>query len=224
MENIPKYVINLKRREDRLQKFYDTIPFPKDNIQVVYGFDGKNYENENEEEKNIYNKLPNQLNPGEKGCFISHIRIYKDIIKKNIPYSIIFEDDAILCDDFKNKLQIVIDEMPTDTQILYFGGRFSQDFRMEQHTCRNITQNIVAHNNVNWNHRDQGNHDRTTHSYIISNTLAKQFIQYFENNVELYLAVDHWMIKYCMNNQIPIYNSYPLLCYSDACSPDSDIR
>jgi hypothetical protein len=38
--------------------------------------------------------------------------------------------------------------MPEDTQILYFGGRFSPDFKMEPHTRIIITKNIVAHSSV----------------------------------------------------------------------------
>jgi GR25 family glycosyltransferase involved in LPS biosynthesis len=232
MENIPKYVINLKRRNDRLQKFYEIIPFSKENINIVYGFDGKNYFNESEEELMIYNNLlpgislftGENLLPGEKGCFISHIRIFKDIIKHNIPFAIVFEDDIILCEDFKNKLEIIINEMPQNTQILYFGGRLNPDFRMEEHTCTKITENIVAHNKINWIYRDWNNHDRCTFGYIISNTLAKTFIKYFENNVDINVPLDHWMIRLCMDNQIPIYNSYPLLSYSHGNSSDSDIR
>jgi glycosyl transferase family 25 len=224
MEDKKIYVINLKRRPDRLQKFYDVVPFPQESINVVYGFDGKNYENESEEDKLMYNKLGHSLLPGEKGCFISHIRIFKDIIENNIPFGIVFEDDAILCEDFKSKFELLVNEMPTDTQMLYFSGRFTPEFKMEENTFTKVTENIVAHNKVEWGNRNQDNHDRCTHGYIISQSLARKFVGFFENNVDLGLPVDHWMVKMSMNNEISIYNSYPLLCHSAACSPESDIR
>jgi glycosyl transferase family 25 len=223
MENIKMYVINLKRRFDRLQKFYESVPFSKEKIDVIYGFDGKNYENESEEEKIIFNKLSKRLNPGEKGCIISHIRIFKDIIKNNVPYAIIMEDDCIFCDDFNNKFEILINEMPLDTKILYFGGRFKPYFKMRENTCSKITENIVAHKCVNWISRDRREHDRCNHGYIISQELAKEFITHFENNLNLVFAIDNWMVKVCINNNIPIYNSYPLLCYVPWFS-DSDIQ
>ena len=42
MNNIKKaYVLNLKRRPDRLIKFYDSYPYKKDFIEVVEAIDGK---------------------------------------------------------------------------------------------------------------------------------------------------------------------------------------
>jgi GR25 family glycosyltransferase involved in LPS biosynthesis len=224
MTEIDKYVINLKRRPDRLENFYKTCSFPEENIKVVYGFDGKNYDNELETEKKIYNKLSSNLMPGEKGCFISHIRIYKDIVAKKIPFAIIFEDDGVFCDDFKNQLEICIHEMPSDTKILYFGGRFTPDFKMHPVTCLPITEHIVAHTNDDWHNRNFVNHDRCTFGYIISYSLARYFIDCFEGNFYLDCAIDNWMLKICMNNKIPIYNTFPLLSHSNCCTADSDIR
>jgi GR25 family glycosyltransferase involved in LPS biosynthesis len=218
------YVVNLKRRPDRLEHFYNTCSFPKEKIHVVYGFDGKNYDNELENEKHLYNKLSHNLLPGEKGCFISHMRMFKDIVANKIPYAIIFEDDGNFCHDFKNKLELCIHEMPSDTKILYFGGRFSPDFKMDLDTFVPITEHIVAHTNVDWYNRDCGNHDRCTFGYIISCSLAQYFIDCFEANFYLDFAIDNWMVKICMDNKIPIYNTCPLLCYSDIVTKDSDIR
>jgi GR25 family glycosyltransferase involved in LPS biosynthesis len=218
------YVVNLQRRPDRLESFYNTCSFPKDKIHVVYGFDGKNYENELENEKHIYNKLSSSLLPGEKGCFISHMRIFKDIVNNKIPFGMIFEDDGIFCNDLKNKLEACICEMPPNTKILYFGGRFTPDFKMEQGTFNQITEHIVAHTNVDWYSRHCGNHDRCNDAYIISYSLAEYFIKLFESNINLDCAIDNWMVKTCMNNNIPIYNTYPLLSYTEIITKDSDIR
>ncbi len=39
------------------------------------------------------------LSPGEVGCALSHLAIYKKIIEENIPYALIFEDDAVISPD-----------------------------------------------------------------------------------------------------------------------------
>jgi glycosyl transferase family 25 len=134
MENMNIYVINLKRRPDRLEKFYERINFPKEKINVINAFDGKNYVNENISEKQLYNRLPNKLLPGEKGCFISHIMAYKDIIKNDKNFSMIFEDDCFFCNDFTSKINTIINEIPKDTQILYIGGRIPPNFKMNPNT------------------------------------------------------------------------------------------
>jgi len=222
ISDIPKFVINLKRRADRLERFQKSVNLQ--DIITVYGFDGKNPGSESDFEKNVFNILPNNLMVGEKGCFISHLRIYQKIVQENIPYAIIFEDDAIFCEDFENKLERIIQNIPNNTDILYFGGRFHADFKMEGGTYLPISENIVAHTNIRWEQRNQGNHDRTTIGYIISNNLANRLINMFNFGQLNNYAVDHFLIKYCMNNSIQILNTYPLLCYSSAVSSDSDIR
>jgi GR25 family glycosyltransferase involved in LPS biosynthesis len=152
------------------------------------------------------------------------MRMFKDIVANKIPYAIIFEDDGNFCHDFKNKLEVCIREMPSDTKILYFGGRFSPDFKMAPDTFVPITEHIVAHTNVDWYNRNDCNHDRCTFGYIISCSLAQYFIDCFEANFYLNFAIDNWMLKICMDNKIPIYNTYPLLCYSEILAKDSDIR
>jgi GR25 family glycosyltransferase involved in LPS biosynthesis len=227
MEDINIYLINLKRRPDRLENFYKRYNFPKEKINLINAFDGKNYENENEEGKQLYNRLSSNLLPGEKGCFISHIMAYKEIIKNNNNFSIIFEDDCFFCEDFNDKINNVVNEMPKDTQILYIGGRFTPNFKMDLNTCIKITENIVQHNISNWHSRNWDNHDRGTYGYIISKELASKFINFSENNYNFNSnlpAIDHWIIKTCVDNNIPIYNSYPLLCFSDINSEQSDIR
>lgn len=224
MDKLKQYVINLKRRPDRLQYFYDNYPFDKNNVEVVYGFDGKNVEQENKDEVNIFNKLSRSLMSGEKGCFISHLRIYKDIVDKNIPFAVVMEDDGIFCENFKEKINQVVNEMPNDCQILYFGGRFEPYFKMESGTFESISNNIVSHNQITWEQRNCMNHDRGTYGYIISYNLARFFINTYNANVHLDLAIDNWMLKTCMNNNIKILNANPLLCHSPACTTDSDIR
>jgi GR25 family glycosyltransferase involved in LPS biosynthesis len=224
MVEIKIYVVNLKRRPDRLENFYKACSFPKEKIHAVYGFDGTNYDNELENEKHIYHKLSSNLLPGEKGCLISHMRIFKDIVDNKIPFGMVFEDDGFFCDDFKNKLELCIHEMPLDTKILYFGGRFTPDFKMAPDTFVPITEHIVAHRNIDWYNRDCLNHDRGTFGYIISYSLAEYFIKYLDSNMHLDNAVDHFMIRVCMNNNIPIYNTYPLLSYAEPVTKDSDIR
>lgn len=225
MNNIKIYVINLKRRTDRLEKFYknfEDFSFDKEKIEVVYGFDAKNAENESYIEKTIFNNLPNNLTKGEKGVFISNIRIYKDIIDKNITFAIIMEDDAYFCKDFKTKLDKVINEMPLNTEILYFGGRFYADFRMQEGTFIQISDNIVQHDySAGWN---AINHDRCNYGYIISNSFAKCLVQAFEKNINVNYAVDDFIVRTCRNHNTLIYNSCPLLVHGDAYSIESDIR
>jgi GR25 family glycosyltransferase involved in LPS biosynthesis len=227
MQSIKQYLINLKRRPDRLQQFYDNYPFEKTSVEVIYGFDGKNPENENINElRTFHSLLSNNLMPGEKGCFISHLRIYQDMIDKNIPLAVVMEDDAIFCENFKERMNELVNEMPNDFQILYFGGRFQPEFKMDPATCHPVSTNIVSYPPIQWNQRNPGMHDRTTHGYIISRALAIWFMEQFRCRTDVtHLAIDNWMVQMCMDNsvEIKILSANPLLAYSPWIS-DSDIR
>ena len=93
-----KYIINLKRRKDRLKKFKKTSPFKFEEIQVFKGFDGL-HPNNNEYGLDEYKIISehSQMKEGEKGCFISHLNIWRDMVKNDIEYAYVIEDDAIFC-------------------------------------------------------------------------------------------------------------------------------
>lgn len=56
---------------------------------------------------NVYDYPACALTPGEIGCSLSHIGIYKNMISENIPYAMILEDDVILPDDFLDMLEAI---------------------------------------------------------------------------------------------------------------------
>jgi GR25 family glycosyltransferase involved in LPS biosynthesis len=82
------YVITI--RENRFRDFIkdipDTLPL---SLLKINGTNGKyiNYEE-------LPNYISHKLRRGEIGCFDSHLRALKDIIKNKIECGIIFEDDA----------------------------------------------------------------------------------------------------------------------------------
>ena len=68
------------------------------------------------------NEFPNRdpfMNTGEIGCFLSHYNIWKDIIEKEIPYSIVFEDDAkINTKIFPEHLKIIMNNAPENFGVI----------------------------------------------------------------------------------------------------------
>lgn len=215
-----KTVVNLKRRSDRLKQFIKRCPFV--NVNVLYGFDGSKLLNEQDKFK--ANQLT-KINIGEIGCFISHIRCYEYMIKNDIEYMLIFEDDCIFCDDFINKLNNVLIEYnehklnDKNVDILYIGGRFEPNFVTDSNNCLKISENIVKHLD---NNNDRNNLDRTTHSYIISKYTAGFLLDIFYNS-RIDMPIDHWLIHIFNKYNYSIFSSQPLLCYSPLVG-DSDIR
>ena len=139
------------------------------------------------------------------------------MLEKNYPYALIMEDDAIFCPGFHTKFLNVISESPNDTDILFIGGRFQPNFYMKN--CTEVSKSIVKHASFN-NPLDS---DRTTHAYIISNKMAKFFIDKYNETLCIKHPVDDWILNLLAVNSIPIYNAQPLLCHSPIVG-DSDIR
>jgi len=220
MENpsIPSFVINLKRRPDRLEKFKKRCPL--ENVRVVQGFDAKDYINEPSEDIEFFKKVRCQF-PGESGVFVSHLRIMKKIVEEGHPHGLILEDDAEFCQGFLNKYQQILKEIPSNTNILYIGGRFSQWHRMKDINCSKITENIVMHKLTR--EKDPWDTDRTAHAYILSNQGAKILLEYFDSQTTITRPIDDLMLNYFLKENLPIYNSQPLLCHSPL-KGDSDIR
>lgn len=101
------FIVNLKKSiekrtqlESQFQKLsIDNYQF----IEAVYGADLTE-----EEIRGYVYDYPNCfLTPGEIGCALSHIQIYKMMVEEEIPYALVLEDDVTLPDDFADFLQAI---------------------------------------------------------------------------------------------------------------------
>ena len=95
------YVINLKRRPDRLELFKKNCPLDNSKINRFEAVDGK-----------LSTSIPDNfksLSKGEVGCFLSHKLLWEKTLKqKDSDYSIIFEDDAIFTENFQEDFNDII--------------------------------------------------------------------------------------------------------------------
>lgn len=126
-------------------------------------------------------------NPG-KAVFLSHMKAYIEIAEK-YENALILEDDAILCDDFINKLNKYLTQLPQDYDMLFIGGSF--DYHIENDkifpdkyiydkSLYNITNNCEGVT-------------RCCDSYMVSKKCAFTLINYIINT------------KYYINSHIDIY-------------------
>ena len=61
---------------------------------------------------------------GMKGCAISHKTLWNRAVEKGYKSILILEDDAILADDFDNKLKSAWYQVPSDYDAVFLGCRF----------------------------------------------------------------------------------------------------
>jgi glycosyl transferase family 25 len=113
------FIINLDKDIERLNKSYEQLNFYNitnyERYPAIYG------NNLNKDDLNSYSTNIGKIIASKSmiGCGISHINIWKNIIKEKINKCLILEDDFILSDNFINKFDIIINNAPLEYDIIF---------------------------------------------------------------------------------------------------------
>jgi len=111
------YVINMDKDTERLARFDEQMRQHKISYTRVPGVVGAAL--------GYHDALSGFCNQfctaGMKGCALSHRAIWEDMLKNRYENVAIFEDDAVLDDDFNTKLRQGWEQLPTDYDIYYLG-------------------------------------------------------------------------------------------------------
>jgi glycosyl transferase, family 25 len=114
------FVISLRSAENR--RAHIEKQFKQLNLDFEW-FDAIDGKKLNEEDINKYcdiqaiRNAPNWLSRGAIGCALSHFFVYQEIIKRNLPFALIFEDDVLLQNDFKDVVLSTLSHL-NDNQII----------------------------------------------------------------------------------------------------------
>lgn len=168
MRNIVRaYVINLKRRPDRLAEFWSRFPYRDrdhlDKMTVVEAFDGQA----------IPRPARISLRRGETGCLLSHAHVWQRIAAcyDTNPDAVhaVFEDDAHFDPDFVDKWEnVYANALPASFSIVYVGGRFGVG-----HCEAHDDASNVAPDNPHFYYTLE---DRTFHAYLLTPRSARHFL------------------------------------------------
>lgn len=131
------FVINLKRRVDRMNNFsaqYSKCDLSKiKEYTRIEGVDGRQLDVERYLSPGALDELyasetrgfrvkHNQLTRGAVGCYLSHLRVYKAITDLDQEYAIVFEDDVKLDHaHLYKRIRVAIARLPNDWDILLLG-------------------------------------------------------------------------------------------------------
>ncbi len=106
--------LNLERRPDRLAQFNSEIAvsWPFQQPEIVKAIDGRRV------------RQPRGFTNGDStwACFQSHRRIIEDAVNDGLDSILVFEDDALLCDDFAGAVEKFFNDVPTDWEMVFLGG------------------------------------------------------------------------------------------------------
>jgi GR25 family glycosyltransferase involved in LPS biosynthesis len=218
--DMPKFVINLKRRPERLEQFRQVCTLP--DVQVLEAVDGGSLDDVCVYEW-MQKKPLRTLSNGEMGCLLSHYTLWKRCVGGDASHMMIFEDDALFSNHFAERLRRCVrsvDFTSTPVDMLYIGGRFTRDYEMKRCTVVNVDGLCVHDYKAKWDGLDM---DRTTHAYVISKAHALVMVEQLESGFDGTTPVDHLLTRTLESSQTPIYNTRPLLCHSPM-NGASDIR
>jgi hypothetical protein len=110
------WIINLKRREDRLARFWEGInksQWPFRRPQVFSAIEGDKV------------GVPKfwQTGGGSYGCMRSHMSLLERAIQDDIESILVLEDDAVFMNTFGKDVADFLAKVPTDWQCLMLGGQ-----------------------------------------------------------------------------------------------------
>lgn len=125
------YCINLKERPDRWARFVGQPGFQRLQSQYPFerfeGINGKLLDIKNDDrvslrtKRNImYQKRRDHEDldtPGGVGCYLSHYSVWKKFLEGRAERCLIFEDDAIIPDNFPELLRNALDDLESEDRI-----------------------------------------------------------------------------------------------------------
>ena len=192
--NFECFVINMAKNRDRMVNFNaqykrsDLAARPCIRIEAINGaamgekmreyvtpkvWMGMNYLNQMK-----VRLADGQLTPGMIGCYLSHYAIFKQIVEDQLPYAVIFEDDANIHPRiYSKKIQSIVEEdgtFPLDWDVILLG-----------HWCKKCVPITNDYTNVQyfWG----------LHGYMVSQKGAQKLIELREN--EISMQIDGFMLQ-----------------------------
>ena len=152
------YLINLDRRPDRLERFMNSLDNSdmKDmKVLRMNAVDGSEIditrvplsETAKGELKQIettgFRSKHYQLTRGAIGCYLSHVKVWKDIVEKGHKNGLIFEDDVTLPENMYERMMNSMKGVPDDWDVLLFGFHCKECENMKNY--RKVDRFILLH-------------------------------------------------------------------------------
>lgn len=190
------FLINLDRRPDRLKFITEQLNKVGIEAERISAVDG-----------NLLNpdpKIGNGWNhKGVAGCALSHRKVIEIAKKRGYSNFLVIEDDTVFCENFIEKLDLYMAQVPHDWDMLYFGGN---------HLTPLKPQNI----NVG-----RCTHTLTTNCYAMQHSMYDDILNSLPHTVEkLTKPIDTLFTDFQKNKNYNIFSFKPHLVWQDSIFSD----
>ena len=116
------YFINLDKSKDRLKIMEDNAKKNSLTLTRFPAFNGKDLNKEKLYKNGMFSDFIYKSRDGMIGCTVSHIELWKKIVKENDNIVLILEDDVIIKDNFSEEFNKYYRQAPDNWDILYLGA------------------------------------------------------------------------------------------------------
>lgn len=114
------FVINLDKDKERLEKIHKSLTGQNINYERIPGVLGANV-GSSPDLSMICNWF---CTDGIKGCALSHHTAWKHMIERGYSRILVLEDDAVLPENFDEKVRHIMGRLPDDYEMVFLGCRY----------------------------------------------------------------------------------------------------
>lgn len=176
------YVINLDRDYDKFNLLKKSLDKNNYNYTRFSAIDGKNISPNDIILKKYFGNKIVDYSPEQKCCSLSHLSIWKYILKTNTRYNIIIEDDVILPENLYEKINLCINQLPEDWDFLFLGGNKIIGTKYSKNIIKPLRNN---------NKKIDGNYG--TFGYVINSKNLKSIINdsiIFKHHIDVHIQLN----------------------------------
>lgn len=199
------YVISLERKPPVLEHLreHDLVPI------LIPGVDGRKCD-KIEVARHFHPMYVNYGPRSAQGCAMSHLKVWREFLKSDGEFALIFEDDVILEPGFTSQLEQLLLQVPADFDMLSlgcFGSENEPNFFTVVLGILGMTQRPI----------DVSERIKVprialaTHAYVLSRKGARKLLELLDGNI--YNHIDYCIQELSVNNKIARYVATPRLAY-----------
>jgi GR25 family glycosyltransferase involved in LPS biosynthesis len=215
------WIINLDRRQDRLERFKKTHPDLARRVMRLSAFEGSRLE--------LTPKLARLFKPHDfnwkkpvMGCALSHLAMWVQLIneKPDINTYLILEDDARLNPGWRAAWEKAVDDdlLPKDWDLVYLGGILPPNREGFEALCVEKINDSVARvkeNTVFGQTPPNRYFHFCAYAYVLTRKGAQKVVEFLKARGGYWTSADHMMCN--IMQFLNIYFLHPLVagCYQD---------
>lgn len=136
------------------------------------------------------------LKKGQKGCSLSHIKLWQQLSNQTNKYILVLEDDAIIPKNFLNELKYYMNQLPNNWDMMICGGN---NFKGKKYS-KNLIRPII-YSGGNWG----------TYAYLIKTSTTKKLLKVCKN---MNTTIDNFL-NYNFYSKYNVYFCVPQLIKHD---------